>query len=144
MKARLPKTRRFKMLRWLNYSPVIYYACFFRHLCEYEDFIFRSRGEIEVKGKGKMATFFLIGSKSKFVKEPQDDCLDYPIVERSAATKISGQSTATSDRSLNDQTPGKDGIRQKNISRHSLGAHSNNTDSKALKIKVKSSACVML
>ena len=117
---------------------------FFRHLCEYDDFIFRSRGEIEVKGKGKMATFFLIGSKSKFVKEPQDECLDYPIVEQSAANKFSGQSTVTSDMSLNEQTPGKDGIRQENISRHSPRAHSNSSDSKALKIKVKSSACVML
>ena len=91
-----------------------------------------------------MATFFLIGSKSKLVKEPQDECLDYSIVEQSAANKISGQSTVTSDMSLNDQTPGKDGIRQKNISRHSPRAHSNSIDSKALKIRVKSSACVML
>ena len=132
------------MLRWLNYSPVIYYACFFRHLCEYEDLKFRSRGEIEVKGKGKMATFFLIGSKSKFVKEPQDECLDYPIMEQNAANKISGQSIVTSDTSLNNQTPGMDGTRQKNISRHSPWADSNSSDSKALKVKVKSSACVML
>ena len=90
-----------------------------------------------------MATFFLIGSKSKFVKEPQDDCLDYPLVKQSAANKISVQSTVTSDMSLNDQTPGKDGRRQ-NISRLSPRAHSNSIDSKALKIKVKSSACVML
>ncbi|XP_045165881.1 guanylate cyclase soluble subunit beta-2-like isoform X5 [Mercenaria mercenaria] len=45
----------------------------FKNLQESKDYSFRCRGEIDVKGKGKMTTFFLIGTKNKRVKEPDDD-----------------------------------------------------------------------
>lgn len=47
-------------------------------------YAFRTRGQIEVKGKGKMTTYFLVGSPSRDVREPDDEFLSLP-VERSTA-----------------------------------------------------------
>ena len=47
----------------------------------HDEYRVRSRGDIEVKGKGTMSTFFLIGSKSKFVKEPNDEFTKLPVVQ---------------------------------------------------------------
>lgn len=58
----------------------IYFFRITRNLQESKEFICRCRGEIEVKGKGKMTTFFLIGTSSKRVREPDDEYRDLPVV----------------------------------------------------------------
>lgn len=48
-----------------------------------DGYILRDRGEIEVKGKGLMNTFFLIGKDKIKLKEPKDDFKDLPILHSS-------------------------------------------------------------
>ena len=54
----------------------------FLHRCLQENntYILRARGEIEVKGKGKMSTYFLVGTTSERVKEPDDEFLHLPMI----------------------------------------------------------------
>ncbi|KAK7102523.1 guanylate cyclase soluble subunit beta-2-like [Littorina saxatilis] len=44
-------------------------------------YTFKDRGEIEVKGKGKMHTYFLVGYLSHHVKQPQDEFKQLPDVK---------------------------------------------------------------
>lgn len=52
----------------------------FRNLQESKEYTFRCRGEIDVKGKGKMVTYFLLGTDSKCVEEPDDEFQDLPVL----------------------------------------------------------------
>lgn len=63
----------------LNHTS--YRIIFFRNLHESKeskDYIFRCRGDIDVKGKGKMTTFFLVGRKDRIVDEPDDEYCELP------------------------------------------------------------------
>ena len=44
-----------------------------------EGYIFRRRGNIEVKGKGQMTTHFLVGKIDNQVMEPQDEFCSLPL-----------------------------------------------------------------
>lgn len=55
-------------------------ACFLhsrRKLYDY-GYVFKRRGQIEVKGKGCMTTFFLVGHNSRHTKQPQDQFTNLP------------------------------------------------------------------
>ncbi|XP_063420347.1 guanylate cyclase soluble subunit beta-2-like isoform X1 [Mytilus trossulus] len=45
-----------------------------------EDYIFRDRGRIEVKGKGLLNTYFLIGRHDDFMEEPADTYCSLPVI----------------------------------------------------------------
>ena len=81
------------MLLWLPYNFVIelrhktnrlrYWRrallSFFRMLYPY-GFMFKDRGEVAVKGKGVMETYFLIGTSDRSVAQPDDQFDDLPVV----------------------------------------------------------------
>ena len=48
-----------------------------RKLYDY-GYVFKRRGQIEVKGKGCMTTFFLVGHNSRRTKQPQDQFTNLP------------------------------------------------------------------
>ncbi|XP_064632525.1 guanylate cyclase soluble subunit beta-2-like [Lineus longissimus] len=44
-------------------------------------YMFRDRGEVDVKGKGLMHTYFMLGNKEKTIPEPKDDCMELPVMD---------------------------------------------------------------
>ena len=130
----------------------------------HDEYFFRSRGEIEVKGKGKMSTFFLIGSKSKFVKEPNDEFVELPVVQEKSEHGTMSEQTCEQD-TMTQSTGNvsansfvKSARGTKSVTKHRTEKNGNENykndctvnsnfrtvDRNILKIKVKSSTCLII
>ncbi|KAL8603738.1 hypothetical protein ACOMHN_024354 [Nucella lapillus] len=62
-------------------------------------YVFKQRGEVEVKGKGKMVTYFLVGSQDQTLPQPSDDVTHLPdIVRADPIRRVRRTSTSASSR----------------------------------------------
>lgn len=69
---------------------IIYIHPFAPRKIEGDSYLFRSRGETEIKGKGRMHTYFLLGRDDRPMTEPDDDFtneLNYPTIKISNSGK---------------------------------------------------------
>lgn len=61
----------------------VYITLFFSiSLLKSYDYVFRDRGQIEVKGKGLQHTYFLLGLKGKTLAEPDDNVRTLPMLHK--------------------------------------------------------------
>ncbi|WAR26268.1 GCYB2-like protein [Mya arenaria] len=67
------------------------------HLIQTKEYEFRCRGEVDVKGKGKMTTFFLLGTRDKRISEPLDEHIELPIegANGTDAVKLTNHKTSS-------------------------------------------------
>ena len=95
-----------------------------------------------------MSTYFLVGSKLKFVKEPKDEFLHFPIKRQTSKNDTSVQSTVISASNLNSPSSYEHLVRQNTENGTSVQStplsNSCIADHTALKIKVKSSTCALV
>ena len=48
----------------------------------HDDYIFRDRGQLDVKGKGLLNTYFLLGQKGNLMTEPEDHYCNLPLISQ--------------------------------------------------------------
>ncbi|XP_064606184.1 guanylate cyclase soluble subunit beta-2-like [Liolophura sinensis] len=74
------------------------------------NYLFRTRGDTEIKGKGTMHTYFLIGRNDRHMKEPDDEFTDegdYPTIKvsHSGENATTAEEELTRSSSLTTQSP---------------------------------------
>jgi len=61
----------------------------------HDDYIFRDRGQLDVKGKGLLSTYFLLGQNGNVMTEPEDLYCNLPLISRDGVqmqvTEIKGE-----------------------------------------------------
>jgi len=61
----------------------------------HDDYIFRDRGQLDVKGKGLLSTYFLLGQNGNLMTEPEDHYCNLPLISQDGVqmqvTEIKGE-----------------------------------------------------
>lgn len=94
----------------------------FDRALEGKGYRFRPRGEIQIKGKGAMKTYFLVGTTEKPLNEPKDEYSKLPVIDEDHRDREALKTSGPSNNNVNNVDLNGD------LNGDSQGNHSNGTD----------------